>query len=174
MTRLRVNAPVADAQVLATRVAEVELLLATNESTRQAALAATNAAADTSARPLLDELEELRAALEPWWRRNAHELTGGKRKSAELGGCMIGLATSRASVIFTHADDKAAVAAVRTAAPWAGKALLKQTFRLDRPAIAKALEGRRADEVRALGFDLSPSADAFFIKRVEQEGVAVA
>lgn len=170
MTRLRVNAPVQAAIETTERYAAIAGQLAIVEHDRTAALAATNAVADTLAAPLIAELDALRAELDPWWRRNGDALTAGKRRSAELGGCMLGLRAGRAKLTFAHGDDKAAVAALRPHR-WA-KPLIRVTTAVDKVAALKALVGKHATALAALGFGSDQGDDAFHIDRVDQAGVA--
>lgn len=144
--------------------------LAAIEAARSSQIAATNAVADKLAAPVLTELQQLRDRLEPWWAANAADLTGGKRKSIELGGCDIGTKRTKATLEHGFADDDAAIAALE-AERWA-KSYLTVKVTLDRTATLKAVEsGKHQDRLVALGFKVKPGADAFFVKRVAQGGV---
>lgn len=171
MIRLRVNAPVPAAIEAAERYSALSAELALVEHNRSAAIAATNAVADVLAAPLIAELAQLRDQIEPWFRRNANLLTAGKRRSAELGGCMLGLRAGRTSL--TIAGDAAALAKVLQAKTW-GKDLVRTDPSIDKAAVLKALGGRLAAKLKALGFSLSTPVDTFFLDRVDQPGVAAA
>ena len=171
MTKLRVNATVDQARATAERYANVAGQLASVEENRTAAIGATNAVADALARPLIELLDGLRVELEGWWLRNAADVTGGKRRSAELGGCMLGLRAGRAKLVFDRGDDKAAVAVLQEHR-WA-KQLVRVTYAVDKAATLKALDaGKHAGPLADLGFRAEGGTDTFFIDRVEQPGTA--
>lgn len=167
MTALRLNAPIAAATVLAERYGALAGELATAEASRAAALAATNAVADTLTQPIVAEMDAIRAALEPWWARNGAQVTGGKRKSAELGGCMLGSRSGKAALVI---DDEPSAKAALVKARW-GKELLRTTVSVDKAAVLKALGGTLAKKLAAIGFAKSAPAETFFLERVEQPGV---
>lgn len=164
--RLRVNAPVDQAQAMAERYAELDGVLATSQAMRRSAVAVAHAAADAIDRPIVEEMDALRDQLDTWYRRNADLLTGGKRRSAELGGCMLGLRAGRAKLAFAGGDDKAAVAALQQHR-WA-KPLVRVTYAIDRSAALKALNGKQADQLAALGFTAEAEGDTFTLARVDQ------
>ena len=170
MTALRVNASVDQAQAAAERWAQLDGVLATSRAARQAAIAATNAAADAIDRPLIDVMDALRVDLDGWYRRNAGKLTGGKRKSAELGGCMLALKSSRAALDI--AGDEKGLAATLAGKTW-GKDLVRTAPALDKPAILKALADRLLGRrLMTLGFTRRDPVDRFHLDRVDQAGVA--
>lgn len=148
-------------------------VLATIEANRRTALTSTNAVADDLAAPLLADQAELLAKLEPWWAKNADTLTKGARKSIELGGCMIGTQSGRASLGHTLLSDTVAVAALQAAGRWA-KPYVRVTYAIDRVATMKALEGSHAAKLGALGFKKNPGATTFYVERVAQDGVVAA
>lgn len=172
MTKLRISAPVAAAQALAERWAHLDGLLAASMATRQAAIAPTNAAADAIDRPVIDEMDALRVELDGWFRRSGKQLTGGKRRSAELGGCMLGLKAGRAALDID--GDEKRLAAALAAKDW-GQDLVRVVPSLNKPAILTALAdkllGRR---LRTLGFGRREPVDAFHLDRVDQSGVCSA
>lgn len=149
------------------RYAELDGQLATVEGWRAQAIAQANASADTEAAPLLKELAGIRAAIEPWWSANAAALTDGKRKSIELGGCMIGSRTSRPTL--TIAGDEKDVVAVLNGLRWA-KPLLRVKVTLDRAAILKSLDGSRSAALAELGIGRSEPEEQFYVERAEQAG----
>lgn len=169
MSKLRVNAPVGQAQAAAERWARLDAVLAASQATRQAAIAATNAAADAVDRPLIEEMDALRIELEGWFRRSGDQLTGGRRRSAELGGCMLGLRAGRVKLGFAGGDDKAALAALQEQR-WA-KPLIRVTYAVDRAGTLRALDGRLGPALAGLGFAAEGGEDAFHLARVEQPGI---
>ena len=156
------------ATVLLDRVAHIDGETATIEANREAALSATNAVADALALPLVEERARLVALLEPWWAKAGQQLTGGKRKSVTLGGCVIGTKAERARLVHGFASDDAAVTALQ-AHRWA-KPLLRIKTSLDRVETLKALAGKHAAALLALGFGKA-QGEAFFVERVSQPGV---
>lgn len=167
MTKLRVTASTADATIMLERFAQLGIEVQLLEASRADGIAAANAAADQMLLPIVTEQNEIRAQLEPWWKRNGAELRG-KRKSIELGGCVIGTKAGTASLQFAGGDDKAAALAL-TALAWAKK-LLRRTPTLDKAAIAEALKGKRGAELRTLGFSMPDPVETFVLKPAKQEG----
>jgi phage host-nuclease inhibitor protein Gam len=72
--------------------------LSSLEADREASLAAIAAAHDAVAGPVEQELKSLFIRLKPWWEVARDQLTDGKRKSVELGGCVIGTRTANPSL----------------------------------------------------------------------------
>lgn len=145
MTRLRSpaqRAPQTKAQALALleRFAARSAEIASIEADRQALLAAANAAADALLVPLAAELKDILKQLKPWWAASFDELTGGKRKSIELAGCVIGYRINPPKVSFVGGDEDAAVAALLGAEL---EALVRTKQSPDKPAILKLLDARR-------------------------------
>ena len=85
----------AAAQRLLELYAELDGRIAGMEEARDAAIAKANAVVDKDMAPLIAERDKIAEKLEPWWDEAADELTKGKRKSIELGGCEIGTRLSR-------------------------------------------------------------------------------
>jgi len=146
--------------------------IAVIEENREKALSATNAVADAMALKVVEQQVAIVAALEQWWPTARDDLTGGKRKSIELAGCVIGTKLSRASLEHKFDDDAAAVAALR-AAKWA-KPYVRVTYSVDRTETLKALDpktnGRHAAQLAELGFKRVAGEDRFFLERVGQAG----
>jgi hypothetical protein len=155
------------------RFAELGAAIAYAEAKRQKIVARADAAIDAIVAPLKAEQAEIAAAVEPWWTGAAADLTKGKRKSIDLGGCAIGTRTEREFVAFTGGDDKAALAAVLATD---FKAKVTEVRRvLDKGAIADLLKGKSAVGVslKALGFAMAGGGETFFIKRVDNPGAKV-
>ncbi|MDG6079766.1 hypothetical protein E3U23_11255 [Erythrobacter litoralis] len=167
MGGIRTPRSVKGAQPLCERYAEIEDAIARIENDRNAAIAKVDIDADGKLEPLLAEKVQLRDKLEPWWRADGAALTEGKRKSIELGGCMIGTRSGKESLGLPK-DENAAKSGLGKAR-W-GKALLKTTVSFDKRAIAKALAGRNAAALKDMGFSLVPGAEDFVLERVTQEG----
>jgi Bacteriophage Mu Gam like protein len=167
---LRVKAPktLPAATKLLERFAAIGGELALIEAGRAEALARANAEADRAATPLLTERGDLAAALEEWWAAAGDALTGGERKSIELGGCMIGTRADKPALALKGAAKDAISALLKLS--W-GKALVKISTSLDRRAIARMLDGPRKAELEELGFSIRHGDVGFVLERVSQEGV---
>ncbi|RSV15184.1 hypothetical protein CA235_09620 [Sphingomonas sp. ABOLF] len=149
------------------RFATLSSQLETVEAHRNAELAKINAAADALAAPIVKELDEIRGAIAPWWATAEAELTKGKRKSAELGGCMLGTRTSRTTLAI--AGNPEAVLAKLQAARWA-KPYVRTTHAIDKTAALKALDGPHRSKLTELGFSKQEGTPVFFLERVAQAG----
>lgn len=153
------------ARKLLERFAELEDSLVAIEATRNAAIVAANATADEDGASAIAEREEIRTKLEPWWKTAGATLTGGKRKSAELGGCIVGTVAGRDSLAI-EGDEDAVITALGKRA-WA-KPLLRVKTTLDRAAILKSLDGVYRKQLAALGLTCKTGETTFFVKRTEQ------
>jgi hypothetical protein len=166
--KLRINAPAEQLAPLLERFAHLGLELDLADASRNDAIAAANTAADQIALPIIKEMDEIRAAVEPWWKRNGATLLTGKRKTVELGGCMVGSKAGRSSLQFAGGDDTKATAALQ-AHRWA-KPYVRVSYSPDKTAIATALTGKHAEQFRALGFSKPAGDVTFVLERVKQEG----
>lgn len=158
---------VAQATELAATYADVAGQLAAVEAARQTELGRINAAADAEAGPLLERIAALSAALAAWWRAGGNALAPKGRKSAQLGGCMIGTRASRSTL--TIAGDEDAVVAVLGGLRWA-KPLLRVTTKLNKSTLLSSLDGKHKVALAELGIGRTEATDTFFIDRVEQAG----
>lgn len=165
--KIRVPRTTEAATTLLERFATVESDIAAIEHNRSICIADVNNRCDTAAQPLLEERQALIAALEPWWRRNAEALTQGKRKSIELGGCIVGSKTERYSLAI--AGDEKQLAKVLAKKPWAD-GLTVVTLSLDKKAILQALDGKAKSKLTSLGFAKKGGEETFVLKRAEQQG----
>lgn len=173
MTKIATPRTTEAATALLARHAEIDAAIAAAEADRQSQIASVNAAADAVIEPMVADRAKLQGALAPWWARVAPDLTGGKRKSIELGGCRIGTRTSAEKVEFSDGDDKAALAALADSPARASATEIKRV--LDKKAIAAALKGKakiRAT-LEALGFRLAGGEDTFFVSRVDSADAKV-
>ena len=137
------------------------------EAVRSDAIAKANVAADEAAAALLVERAELTCVLEAWWAGAGPALTGGERKSIELGGCMIGTRADKPSLAVAKSPKVTISALLKTS--W-GKKLVTITTSLNRRAIAKVLDGAHAVELKELGLSLKHGSVSFVLERVRQEG----
>ncbi|MFA7505281.1 MAG: host-nuclease inhibitor Gam family protein [Burkholderiaceae bacterium] len=137
------------------------------EADRNAAIADANAIADKALEPLLAEQGVLLTKLEPWWAKASAELTKGKRKSIELGGCMIGSRLGRDTL--GTADELEPVIAWLQKREWAAP-LLRVTTTIDRAAVLKSIDGCYKRQLANMGFSRIAGAETFYVVRAEQQG----
>jgi hypothetical protein len=161
---VRVPRTLAAALPLLERFASIGATIAAAEAQRAEDLAGINAAADKKIEPHLKELEELRTAIEPWWKKDGAQHLAGKRKTAELGGCMIGSKTGSAKVSFDFADDAAAIVALKGAR--LATQFVRMTPALNRQAIAAKLKTDRPGRLAEIGFRID-QAEQFVLERIE-------
>lgn len=167
MTAIRQPRSVAAATELCERFAVLDGQIAAIEERRQADIAAVNADADRAATDLIAQRDAIAEKLAPWWAGAAAQLTGGKRKSIELGGCLVGTADARATLAVAGMED--AIALKLAKLRW-GQAFVTVKVSLAKAPLLKATDGKRAGELAELGLTRKPGATAFFVKRAEQGG----
>lgn len=167
---LRTPRTLEQATALAARFAALDTRLAEIEGERTSQIGQINAACDIEAGPITEQLAAIAQAMAPWWARHGITLTQGKRKSAELGGCMIGARSQRARLAHGFDSEELAVAALM-GSPYR-KATIVVKYSIDRAATLKLLDGKSATAkgLSALGFRVERPEEAFFISRVEQSG----
>jgi phage host-nuclease inhibitor protein Gam len=160
----------AAATVLLERFAELDGQIADIELGRQESIAAINARADTAANDLIGQRDAIRAKLAPFWAKHGAALTDAKRKSIELGGCLIGSRAGRPKLAIAG-DEKDVVASLQ-GLRWA-KPFLRVKTSIDRVALLKHLPGLGDDRRSALaelGVSRDEGEEAFFVERAEQGG----
>lgn len=167
MAAIRTPRSLAAATAYAERFAALEATIGGVEAQRNAAIAEANAEADNLAEPLLAEREAIREKLAAWWPSVAAELTKGKRKSIELGGCLIGTLSPRAFLAI-DGDLRLVVAALEKR-KWAGP-LLRTKVEIDRAAVLKSIDGVYKRGLAKLGFRKVEPDEQFVLKRAEQGG----
>lgn len=153
------------AMAMLERYAELEDAIAGGENIRNARIAEANKVIDESLAPMIQEREEIRAKLEPWWATAAADLTKGKRKSAELGGCIVGTVAGRESLDVDGDEDEIVQALQKRS--WAAP-LLRVTTKLDRKAILASIDGVYKKQLATLGLARRKGSETFYIKRAEQ------
>ena len=156
------------ATALLDQVARLDAEVVTINSNRDAAIAATNAVADALLTPVLERRDAIAALLETWWAEAGKSLLKGKRKSIELGGCIIGTKAAPTALTFTADDFDAAVTALR-AERWA-KPYVRVSYAVDKKAAKEALDGKHGEQLRQLGFGTRGGADVFVLEAVKQAG----
>ncbi|BBC72909.1 conserved hypothetical protein [Altererythrobacter sp. B11] len=167
MAAVRAPRSVGAATKLCERFAVLEAAIADIEAERNKAIADANAVADSQAQGLIEEREQIREKMAPWWAANAAGLTEGKRKSIELGGCNLGTRSGRASLAV--AGDEAAIAQKLAKRAWAA-GLTRIKHSLDRAAILKVIAGEHRRQLAGLGLSRKDGEELFFLERAEQAG----
>jgi phage host-nuclease inhibitor protein Gam len=151
-----------------------------------AAVAQMKAEADKLDAPLIEEQQAIFLAIKPWWAVAGATVTEGDRKTAELGGCLLGHRTGNPTLKHPSPVEKAVNLLVERG--WKG--LLRVKFELDKPAITAALRWLGAplgttdakdedidivaarDWFASAGFRITQTED-FFIDRLPPKGEPV-
>lgn len=165
---IRAPRSLAEAQRLCELYAETDGEIAAIEEARDAAIAAANAEVDKDLSPLIARRDAIVAKLAPWWSENGGQLTKGKRKSAELGGVVLGTRTGKGRVTVAGAAD--AVIEKLRANRTLGRLFVRPKFELDKAEISKGLSGKHGPALKALGLGFEPGAETFFMERTGQAG----
>lgn len=158
------------ATALCERYAALDGMIAEIEGKRQEQIAAVNARADTAANDLISQRATIAEKIEPWWAEQGAELllaTGSKRKSIELGGCIVGSRSGRSSLTIAGKEED--VVAVLSGLRWA-KPLLRVKTTLDRAVAMKAAGGKHRVALAELGIGRKTGQETFYIERAEQTG----
>lgn len=174
-----------EAIALLTRYSTLAGTIAANEATADRCVADIRAGLDAMNAPFVAEQEAIFLRVKPWWAVAGASVVEGDRKTAELGGCLLGHRTGNPTLKHPTPVDKAVGLLVGKG--WVG--LLRVKYELDKPAIAAALrwlDTPRADaepndeniDVAAArtwfastGFRVVQSED-FFIDRLPPRGQA--
>ena len=167
MAKPRIPATKDAAAKLLERFSELDAAIALSNQVRDAEIGEANRKADAENAPLIAERDALLTALEAWWGKSGEKVTGGARKSVELGGCMIGTRTGKPSLGVAGKVDEL-VGALK-ATRW-GKRLVQVRESLDKRAIAKELDGAHGAKLKALGFAHVDGEETFYVQRTTQEG----
>jgi len=100
-----------------------------------AAIAQMKAEADKLDAPLIAEQQAIFLAVKPWWAVAGGTVTEGDRKTAELGGCLLGNRTGNPTLKYPAPEP----VAVKMLLERGWKGLLRIKAELDKPAIVAAL-----------------------------------
>lgn len=136
---------------------------------RDVAIAATNASADALLVPVVEQRAAIAGVLEAWWQASGKALLKGKRKTIELGGCMIGTKAAAVALTFSNSDDFGVAVERLREQRWA-KPYIRTIYAVDKKATTTALSGKHGDQLRALGFGKRGGADGFVLAAVAQAG----
>ena len=168
MADIRTPRSVKGAQSLCERFAAAEAQIEAIENARNEQIAAANALADKHLDPLIAERDRITGKLKPWWAEAGEALCEKDRKSIELGGCIIGTATGKASLDVPEKNAATLAKDALGKTKW-GRELLRTTIGFDKRAIAKAIEGAKRQDLIDLGFNVVPAPELFVLKRAEQQ-----
>ena len=176
MTRLRSAAQRApqtqdQALALAVRFAAAATRIGELAARRASIIARVDAIVAASIVPLKAEQADIVKQLKPWFAANMDELTGGKRKSIELGGCVLGYRINPPKVAFAGGTDDQAVDALVSAE--LADELVRTTLALDKPAILKLLEHVPAEDPSDPRFDEAQLARLDTKSKLEELGFSV-
>lgn len=137
----------------------------------EAAIASLRAQADAINAPKVEQQKAIFLAIKPWWAVAGDDITEGKRKTWELGGCLIGHRTSNPALGYPRPEHYAV--ALLQGRGFQG--LLRVKTELDKPAIVTALrmlmtsevvdEGDTLDWLTVQGFSIVQKEE-FFIDRL--------
>lgn len=156
-----------EAQRLCEGFAAIDGQIAAIEEARDVVIASANAGADKELAPLLAQRAAIAEKLEPWWGENSALLTHGKRKSAELGGAVLGTRKGKGKVNIVGVVDSI-IESLRSTA-W-GRKFVRTRFELDKAKLAEGLIGKARTQLEAEGITYQPGAEVFFIERTGQAG----
>jgi len=165
---IRAPRSLTEAQRLCEQFAQLDGEIASIEEAREVAIAAANAEVDKDLIPLVTRRDAIAAKLGPWFMANRQQLLQGKRKSAELGGVVLGTRTGSGKVSVAGAID-AVIEKLRANRTFV-RLYVRPKFELDKPEIRKGLEGKHGPALKALGLGFEPGEDTFYIERTGQAG----
>lgn len=153
------------------RYAALQASITARRADADAKIAQIRAAVDGALAADEAQLKAWFNALKPWWAVSAEALTEGKRKSIELGGCLIGHRLSTPRVVHPNLTEAEAVEQLRD---HDYDELVRVVRELDKPAILRMLadDDVQAAEIRSLGF-ASKQTETFFIDRIKPAEPAV-
>lgn len=153
-----------EATALLGRYAEIVTSVETLRADADESIARIEAARDAIATPLEEEAKDIFSQLRAWWAVAGDAITEGKRKSAEIAGCLIGERTTTPKLALAPRMTEASAIAWLELNSLFDLVRIKKT--LDKPALLTAL---KADTIlgRSLaGAGFSPGQkDEFFIDR---------
>jgi phage host-nuclease inhibitor protein Gam len=166
-----------EAIALLARFAEVDAILERSKNSLEEQIAALRAQRDRFDEAYKAQLKAIFNQLKPWWAVAHQELTEGKRKSVELGGCLIGHRTSTPALKLEGITEAEAIEDLELLGfePWA----IRTKKELDKPALIAALRklaaGKEPEEMNGderdayvldgLGLKVSQKEE-FFIARI--------
>jgi len=141
------------------------------EADRRSGRAAIDEAADRLAAPHEARLKELFNQLKPWWAVSGPEILGGRRKSTELGGCLIGHRMTTPKLGLGKMSVQIAIDTL-TKHGW-DDPCVRVKYEIDKPACLKMLSSDQARYLEELGFSVV-QREEFFIDPLPMKKPATA
>lgn len=165
---LRAPSTTEEATELLAELATTIAAIGEHDAQRATAKQQIDAAADALIVPLAAVRDDLFKRLQPWYEGSVDALTGGKRKSIELGGCTIGHRTTPPKLVFEHGKDADGVEALLLFGRTAGT-IKTPAPTLVKPVILAELANGPANPddipLELLGFEARQSEE-FFIEPI--------
>lgn len=137
-----------------------------------AIIADLQAERDAIIAPVETGLKDLFISLRAWWAVAADSVTGGKRKTAEIAGCLVGIRTTPPSLKLPKASVLSQEDLIDKLIEEYGPAYVTFTTKLNKPALIADLRKPvgRLQETLVCDFHLSTSQrEEFFIDRMKTE-----
>lgn len=159
------------------RYAALDAAITARKARVDAAVASMRAQCDALNAPEEAEQKALFLSLKPWWAVAGETVTGGDRKTWELGGCLIGHRTSNPALGYPRPE--AAAVELLFVNGWHG--CLRVKYELDKPVILRGLAGQpfdgdegsaAANKLKGWGFHIVQKEE-FFIDRLPGGGDTV-
>lgn len=152
-----------EAVALATRYLELSMSIEQLKADADASIAQIQAARDAMILPVKQDVDRIFSDLRDWWSVAGPEMTKGKRKSIEIGGCIIGERTPPPSLRHPGVTADALIDALERLEL---DHFLRVKTSLDKPLILSALRSGDdlGDALAALGLKVE-QRDEFFIDR---------
>jgi phage host-nuclease inhibitor protein Gam len=160
------------------RFAVLDAEIAARKARTEQAIASLRAQTAELNAPAEAEIKSLFLQLKPWWAVAADEVTGGKRKSWELGGCLIGHRIGNPALV--HPQPEAFAIEIIEALGIADLVRVKKE--LDKQALIRALSADEAAldqndrsiivDLKMHGFSIKQT-ETFFIDRLPPKDTAV-
>ena len=160
------------------RYAAIDATIEAARADAEAEIAAIRARVDAACAPLEVDLKAAFNRLKPWWAVEGDALTEGKRKSLELGGCVIGHRMTPPKVVFVPAGKTLDEVIGDWWADDNWTFLRSKDPELDKPTIMECLRGsdkyapEEVEDLTKLGFSVRQKEE-FFIDRIPPKAPAV-
>ena len=157
-----------EALPLLSEYARLEAIISQASAEREAGIAALNAEYDERAAPMLSALSDITVRIKTWFEANRAGLTGGKRKSIEIGGCEIGHRTGNPALKPPKGmNDALTITWLKLQnEPWA-QHLIRVAETLDKAAMIRVLRlsepSLATTRLKEAGYE-TKQGESFFIK----------
>jgi len=150
---------IAEGEKMLARYAKLAAANDALEAELAAKIAPLKAATDKKLQPLIAQMATIKEALQPWWGEHAAALTGGKKKSHELAGCVIGSRANPKRLVYQGKDEEEAIAKLREGR---FNTLVDRVYQLNKKAILARVEAEPEGNVAQLGFTVL-QGETFFV-----------